>query len=86
MRPNGEVAARAYMVLDMPKEVEVYSERELERQCGDNLSNFTYVNIHCRLSSNRRSIIITNGFRNEKTNYMFDDGDLETATIEFDLK
>jgi len=68
----------------MPKEMEIVSKRGLGRKCGDKITNFTYVNIHCELSGNK--IIITNGFKNEKSDYMFDDGDLIPALYEFEIK
>jgi hypothetical protein len=40
--------------------------------------------IHCTISG--RKITIVNGFRNEGTDYMFDDGDLIPALYEFEIK
>ena len=83
-RANGEIHKASYIILTMPEEIEIFSKRGLERTCGDKIVNFTYVNIHCTLYG--RKIYISNGFKNEKSDYMFDDGDLVPALYEFEIK
>lgn len=69
--PAGDVEEDSYFVLQLPEEVGVYDELELERECGGELEGFTYVNIHCKLNTDR--ILIQNGFKLEGTTNMTDD-------------
>ena len=73
------------MVLQMPEQLELWDKRGLERKCGEKIDKFTYNSIHCRLDQDGKRIWITNGWKNEISNYMFDDGDLVPGILYFEI-
>jgi len=79
----GEVWKKGYFIINIPPEISVSNEREMERKCGTNLKGFTYSNIHCKLNGNK--LIIENGFKQSATANLTDDGDLIPPTFEFEI-
>jgi len=83
--PAGDIYQEAYLLIEMPDEITIYSKRDFERDCGENVSNFTYTGIECKTRDNK--IWIMNGFKNDPTNNVTNEenDELDPPHLQFDL-
>ena len=85
--PNGEIERYAYLVIELPDEVEILEDNDLETFCGYNLYAFTNDLISCVVTNNRRTIQVKDGFLYEATaNFTDDDGLYFPPDLQFTLQ
>lgn len=58
----------SYLVLTIPDEIGIYSEKTIERKCDYNVEGFTRTRINCKVNGNK--IEVSNGFRYAATTNM----------------
>jgi hypothetical protein len=75
----------SYFEITLPDDIEIYSEREIEKKCDYNVNGFASnsIKLNCKVNGNK--ITIRNGFRFADSVAMTEDDDFIPPTFSFTL-